>query len=109
MIISHPDFVIGAEPEQCLEFVRLGAFIEHEVGMFDPEGGMKRDPRELLTWIERIGPEHTVLASDMGQASNPPPVDGFLRVAGALLDLGLAEKDLRRMVRDNPSYLLGLD
>lgn len=109
MIISHPDFVIGAEPEQCLEFVRLGAFIEHEVGMFDPEGGMKRDPRELLTWVERIGPEHTVLASDMGQASNPPPVDGFLRVAGALLDLGLAEKDLRRMVRDNPSYLLGLD
>lgn len=109
MIISHPDFVIGAEPEACLEFVRLGAFIEHEVGMFDPQGGMKRDPRELLTWIERIGPEHTVLASDMGQASNPPPVDGFLRVGAALLDLGLAEKDLRRMVRDNPGYLLGLD
>src|SRR3954447_6766163 len=25
IIISHPDFVIGAEPEQCLEFTRLGA------------------------------------------------------------------------------------
>lgn len=28
---------------------------------------------------------------------------------GALLDLGLPEKDLRRMVRDNPAHLLNLD
>jgi hypothetical protein len=32
-----------------------------------------------------------------------------MRVGEALLDLGLPEKDLRRMVRDNPAYLLNLD
>ncbi|EXU67624.1 hypothetical protein Z951_13305 [Streptomyces sp. PRh5] len=109
MVVSHPDYVIGADPELCRELIALGAFIEHEVGMYDPEGTQKRDPKRLLTWIEALGPEHTVLASDFGQAINPKPVDAWLRVAGALLDLGLPEKDLRRMVRDNPAYLLNLD
>jgi hypothetical protein len=109
MVVSHPDFVIGAEPGLCRELVDLGAFVEHEIGMYDPEGTQKWDPRQLLTWIETLGPEHTVLASDFGQASNPKPVDAWMRVAGALLDLGLPEKDLRRMVRDNPAYLLDLE
>lgn len=109
MVVSHPDFVIGADPALCRELIELGAFIEHEVGMYDPEGTQKWDPKNLLTWIETLGPEHTVLASDFGQQANPKPVDAWLRVGEALLDLGLPEKDLRRMVRDNPSYLLNLD
>jgi hypothetical protein len=109
MVVSHPDFVIGADPGLCRELVDLGAFVEHEIGMYDPEGNMRWDPKRPLTWIETLGPEHTVLASDFGQAANPTPVDAWLRVAGALLDLGLPEKDLRRMVRDNPSHLLDLD
>ena len=109
MVVSHPDFVIGAEPELLRELIELGAYVEHEVGMYDPEGTQKWDPNKLLTWIETLGPEHTVLASDFGQAKNPKPVDAWLRVGEALLDLGLPEKDLRRMVRDNPTYLLNLD
>ncbi|GAB3561783.1 DUF6282 family protein [Amycolatopsis endophytica] len=109
MAVSHPDFVIGADHGMCRELIELGAFVEHEVGMYDPEGTQKWDPKQLLTWIEALGPEHTVLASDFGQASNPKPVDAWLRVSEALLDLGLPEKDLRRMVRDNPAFLLDLD
>lgn len=108
MVVSHPDFVIGAEPELCRELIELGAFVEHEIGMYDPEGTQAWDPRQLLGWIEKLGPEHTVLASDFGQAANPKPVDAWLRVGETLLDLGLPEKDLRRMVRDNPTYLLNL-
>lgn len=109
MAINHPDFVIDADPEKCRELVSLGAFVEHELGMYDPDGLFGWDPERLLNWIEQIGPEHTVLASDLGQNNTPKPVDAFLRVGEALLDLGLPEKDLRRMVRDNPSYLLDLD
>lgn len=109
MIINHPNFVIGADPDQCRHLVSLGAFVEHEWGMYDPEGYRKWDPRQLLDWIEKIGPEHTVLASDLGQQGRPRPVDALLRVAAALLDLGLPERDLRRMVCDNPAFLLGLE
>jgi hypothetical protein len=109
MVVSHPDFVVGADPDLCRELIGLGAFVEHEVGMYDPEGLQKWDPKQLLTWIETLGPEHTVLASDFGQAANPKPVDAWMRVGEALLDLGLPAEDLRRMVRDNPGHLLGLD
>ena len=109
MVVSHPDYVIGAEPELCRELIDLGAYVEHEIGMYDPEGSQRWDPRQLLGWIEKLGPEHVVLASDFGQAANPKPVDAWMRVGEALLDLGLPEKDLRRMVRDNPAYLLDLD
>jgi hypothetical protein len=109
MAVSHPDFVIGAEPETCRELVRMGAFIEHEMHMYHPEPSMKWDVKQLYRWIDEIGPEHTVLASDLGQATLPTPVEAFLYVAEALLDLGLPERDLQLMVRNNPSYLLGLD
>lgn len=108
MVVSHPDFVIGADPAQCREFIQLGAFVEHEMHMYDPEGSMKWDPARLYNWIQELGPEHTVLASDLGQSTLPKPVDAFIRVAEALLDLGLPERDLQLMVRDNPTFLLNL-
>jgi hypothetical protein len=109
MVVSHPDFVIGAEPALCHEYVKLGAFIEHEIHMYDSETSIAWDPAQLMRWIEEIGPEHTVLSSDLGQLNHPLPVDAYMRVGAALLDLGLPEKDLQLMVRDNPSSLLGLD
>ncbi|TQL69425.1 hypothetical protein FB381_3330 [Nocardioides albertanoniae] len=109
MVINHPNFVIGAEPDQCRELVALGAYVEHEAGMYDPEGSKKWDPALLLDWIEQIGPERTVIASDLGQDGRPMPVDAFIRVATALLDLGLDEKSLRQVFCDNPAFLLGLD
>lgn len=108
MVVSHPDFVIGADPDQCRELIGLGAFVEHEMHMYDPEASMKWDPAQLYNWIQQLGPEHIVLASDLGQRGMPKPVDAFIRVAEALLDLGLPEKDLQLMVRGNPSYLLNL-
>lgn len=110
LVISHPNFVIGAEPELCDEYIQLGAFIEHEVGMYNPD----RDdalfsPELLMEWISRHGPEHIVLASDMGQKKNPAPVDAFIATASALLDLGLPVTDLQQMTTRNPATLLDIE
>ncbi|WP_326835272.1 DUF6282 family protein [Amycolatopsis rhabdoformis] len=110
LVISHPNFVIGAEPQLCDEYVRMGAFIEHEIGMYRPGLGDALFPVEtLMEWISRHGPDHVVLASDLGQRNQPPPVDAWIATADALLDLGLPEKDLQQMVVHNPAYLLQLD
>lgn len=108
MVVSHPDFVIGADPDLCREFIGLGAKVEHEMHMYDPEASMRWPIQQLFDWISALGPENTVLASDFGQRGMPRPVDAFLRVCGALLDLGLSERDLQQMVRDNPTHLLNL-
>lgn len=109
MVLNHPDYVVDADPDKCHELVRLGAYVEHEAGFYDPEGTKKWDPKLLLDWIEDIGPERTVIASDLGQEGRPMPVDAFIRVATALLDLGLDEKSLRLVFCDNPAFLIGLE
>lgn len=110
MIISHPNNkVMRLTVDEARPFVDLGAYLEHEVSMYDP--GMERaqsTPEVLMEWITAIGPDRTVLASDLGQVGRPLPVDAFVRVGEALLDLGLSTTDLRRMAVDNPSHLLGV-
>lgn len=109
MIISHPNFVIDADPGQCAELAELGAYIEHEVGMYDPMGFRKWDPSLLLEWIRKIGPDRTVLSSDLGQRGRPMPVDAFVRVGEELLARGLSVAELRQVACNNPAFLLGLD
>lgn len=109
MVLSHPDFIIGATVDDCHAFVERGAFIEHEFGMYDPEGYRKWPPAKLLEWIREMGAENTVLASDLGQAGRPSPVEALRRVAQALLDLGLTPDELQLITVHNPGFLLGLD
>lgn len=109
MIMSHPNHVIGATPEECVELSRDGVFIEHEVGAYDPDGAIKWDPAVLLRWIRDVGVEKTVLASDLGQKGRPMPVDGFLRVGAELLKLGLTPAELHQMTCVNPAFLLDVD
>jgi hypothetical protein len=56
-----------------------------------------------------VGCESTILATDFGQASNAPPVEGFGRFLGELLELGVPEADVRRSSNHNPAVLLALD
>jgi hypothetical protein len=107
LLVQHPDFIVGISEEDACELARLGAFIEHEVGMYY-RGRPDRPIEKLVNWINVVGPEHTTLGSDTGQATSPSPAEVFGRVAHQLVDQGIPEKDLRRMLSDNPGSLLGL-
>ena len=65
--------------------------------------------QQLVDWIHKIGPERTVINSDLGQNINPLPVDGYINVIQNLLDHGIAEKDIRQMICNNTAFLLGLE
>ena len=109
LVISHPDFVIGAEPEQCRKFIDMGAKVEHELHMYDPGAKMKWPLEQLLEWINVLGPENTLLGSDLGQKGFPWPVDGYIRVVEGLLDLGLSEDSLHTIVHTNPRTLFNIE
>ena len=108
LVISHPNFIVNADKRtDAQRFAELGATLEHCLGLF--VDGKHFEFRDLLEWIEAIGPEHTSLASDLGQVGNPLPMDAFVGIVEQLLDSGISEADVRTMVVDNPVRLLGLD
>ena len=110
LVVSHPNYVIEASREQVVRMAELGAVIEHCLCMYDEDSTFYQDwtTRDLLGWINLIGPEHTQLGSDLGQVDNPLPIDALRKIGGRLLDVGVAEVDLRRMMGGNQARLLGL-
>ncbi len=59
--------------------------------------------------IAAIGFESTILATDFGQSSNPTPTEGMRDFISGLLELGFNSKEIDRMARQNPAWILGLD
>lgn len=109
MLINHPDFVIDANEKDVMEFVRLGAYIEHSICMYHPESTFHLwDIDRLLRWINLVGPEKTLIGSDLGQKNNPLPVEGMRFIIEKLLDKGLRESEIEMMTRKNAAALLGL-
>lgn len=110
LLLHHPDFIVNASDSDIEEMVGYGAYVEHELSMYHPDvPAPDFSIQQLVDWIEKVGPEHTVIDSDLGQQGNPLPVDAYLYVVQQLLDHGIAEKDVRQMICRNTAFLLGLE
>ena len=106
IVVNHPVFVVGASVETAVAWARQGVTIEHCIVMYFGKPERRRDLDELLTFIKEVGVERTVLSSDSGQKTNPLPVTLFRRAVRGLLDAGVAEPDIRRLVGTNAGQLL---
>lgn len=92
------------------EAVKLGAFVEARAG-FDliTEPRANADPRKTTTdVIRQLGPEHIVIASDLGQRTNPVHTDGLAISAKWLRSQGFTDQQLNQMFKENPARLMGL-
>jgi hypothetical protein len=65
--------------------------------------------RQLLDTIRAIGPEHSVLSSDLGQPFNPPVEDGLALMADTLLEDGFGEDEIQAMAVANTRRVAGED
>jgi Family of unknown function (DUF6282) len=110
MVVNHPNFVIEASKQEVEKMADLGALVEHSLCMYDEDSTFYQWEIEVLVdWIRTIGPDRSSLGSDLGQENNPLPGESFRKICGRLLDAGLAEREVRMLVADNPTRLLGLD
>jgi len=92
---------------QMQEAAQLGAFIEF-VGSSPTAADAPDRYARFADAIRQVGPEFCVLSSDLGQAENPLPADGFGAFLVAMRDAGFSERDVDRMSKQNPAQLLGL-
>lgn len=94
--------------EQAQRAAKLGAFIEFVSGtLAAPSGQAKVDG--LADDIRKVGVEHAIISSDLGQAGNPLPADGLATYMDALRKKGFTDQELDRMAKQNPARLLGLE
>ncbi|HVY86936.1 MAG TPA: DUF6282 family protein [Caulobacterales bacterium] len=112
LLVNHPTFLIGASHDDIRSLVNMGAYIEHSFCMFIEikRGKDSMYPPEELDKLIKAGTvERTILASDLGQAGNDKPVDGFKSIVGTCIDLGYSDAQIRRMISQNAAELIGLD
>lgn len=111
LVVTHPCTVrVGCTLtlEQQQELARMGCYMEHCFVSTMPLHD-RLDPEVLYKSIKIVGPERCIMASDFGQAHNPPPPEGLRMFVMAMLKLGLTEKEIDLMLRKNPANLLGIE
>ncbi|SIS97339.1 DUF6282 family protein [Alicyclobacillus vulcanalis] len=107
IVVTHALFPSEAlSIDDQVQLARLGATIEHCYTTFYTN---KCDWDTLYEAIRAVGPEHTLLSTDLGQKSNPGVVEGILDFSQRLLDAGFSPDALRTMWVDNPRRLIGVN
>jgi hypothetical protein len=109
LLVNHPNFIVDASRAEVKRMVELGAYVEHATCHYDDRSKYRVFPVEtLVEWIRAVGPERSVLASDLGQVGNPLPGESLLEIAQQLRRTGVTKREIRQMVAVNPARLLGL-
>jgi microsomal dipeptidase-like Zn-dependent dipeptidase len=94
--------------EQAQQAAKLGAFIEFVSGTLANASAQSRIDR-IAEDIRTVGVDHAILSSDLGQAGNALPADGFATFMEALRKKGFTDQELDRMAKQNPARLLGIE
>jgi hypothetical protein len=105
ILVNHPEFLINASIEDMIDFAGKGAFIEHSYTLTLSK---KLTKEYLVEMIRKVGAEHTILASDLGQTGRVTPVEGLRNCIEEMLEMGIKDEEIDLMLRKNPAKLLNL-
>jgi hypothetical protein len=110
LLITHVNSdIIGASIEEQKTLAHYGAYLMYSFAPCLPSPWRDSQPiQTIIEMINQVGPEHCVLATDLGGFTFPPPVEGMRMFIASLLLGGVKEKDIERMAKINPSNLLAL-
>jgi Family of unknown function (DUF6282) len=105
IVITHPEFPAQSLTiEDQIALARGGALLER--CMTTPHTG-KITWSEWIEHIRAIGPEHSVLSTDLGQIFNPPVEDGMGIMVDRLLAAGFDDEEVRTMAVTNTRRVAG--
>ena len=103
IVVTHPEFPSqNLSADDQIALARKGALLERT--LTTPHTGKVPWERWLAN-IRAAGPEHSVLATDLGQLETPPVEDGLALLADRLLDAGFGEDEVHTMAVTNTRRL----
>jgi hypothetical protein len=108
MVVTHAmNAPISMDVAQMKQAAALGARLEF-VGSTMRDAGAAARVTRFAEAIRAVGPVNCILSSDLGQAGNPLPPDGFGEFLVALRAKGFTDDEMTMMTKENPARLLGL-
>ncbi len=110
IIVTHPlASFVNYSLNDMKEILDLGAtFLEHVFNDTTRQVGHPITRKALYEGIKGIGSDRCIMSTDSGQWLNPIPAQQMGIYIKDMLDFGLAENEIRKMVTDNPAKVLGL-
>jgi hypothetical protein len=113
MVVTHAmSRPVNMTIPQMQEAAKTGAFIEivyvHSLTIPELRRTAAYSAADVAQAIRQVGPASIILSTDMGQVGIMLQPDGLAAFAAALRAQGIGERDLDRMMKENPAKLLGL-
>ncbi|WP_432503145.1 DUF6282 family protein [Kineococcus arenarius] len=99
IVVTHPEFTSQQLPADVQRHLAgRGALLER---CFTTPHTGKVSWDLLFEHVRAVGPEHSLLSSDLGQPFNPPVEDGLALMADAFLAAGFSEDEVVTMAVTN--------
>ncbi len=110
IVITHPTSPMeNYSIEDMKEIMNKGAtMLEHVVNDITHQMKNPISPSVIANAIKAVGAESTIMSTDSGQKINPTPVISMENFICEMLNLGIPEKDVIIMTRNNPAKMLGI-
>lgn len=109
VLIQHTDLGIARIPfELEKEFVKKGAILE-KCYLACSNDFNNITVKEMAESIKLLGAESCVLVTDYGQKHNIPVVEAISSFVGEMVESGISNPQIEKMIIDNPKQLLGIE
>jgi hypothetical protein len=107
IIVTHPTSRYVQMPLAVQrEAAQLGALLEYPLALAIAGDDIAFE--QFVTQLREVGPEHVALSTDLGQAGNPIPTDGYVMSLPRLLASGITQEEVDTMTKRNPARFLAL-
>jgi hypothetical protein len=107
IVVTHPEFTSQRlAVARQRELAEKGALMER---CFTTPHTGKVSWERFFEHVRAVGPEHSLLSSDLGQPANPPVEDGLALLADRFLAEGFSEEEVHTMAVRNSRRLVGAD
>ena len=104
--LTLDDMRRAAEMGAKLELAAMAPLMGHDAHVAWMREWRRVTYREMADAIRAVGARHFHLSTDLGQAGNPIPCDGYALLVEGLVAEGIARDDIRIMGREVPGALL---
>jgi hypothetical protein len=106
MFVDHPDIAFTKVPiESQVELTKMGVKMNYVAAQISPRFYCIT-PKEVASNMRQVGVENALISTDVGQITNPDPIETMRSYVQILLDEGFTPGEVKTMLHDNPAAFL---